>query len=205
VFKDPRKRTYPEKEYKFNEFGKYQVGVDLAKSNDYTVITPFDLTTFRVCPQDSFNQIDYTLQKTKIEAAFLRHNKALVVVDNTGVGVPIVDDLVNKGINVAPYRFTFNSRNELLVNLQILLEQDRIKIPDNEELLEQLEAAVWDISENGRSRIVVPEPMHDDRLMSLALAVWNIPTRPITVKSLYQKLSERGSGGVKPFYPEWSL
>jgi len=162
VFQDVRSRTYPVNEYEFNDAGKYQIGVDLAKVNDYTVITPFDLTTFKVGPQDSFNQIDYTLQKTKIEAAFLRHNKGRVVMDSTGVGVPIVDDLLNKGINIAPYTFTFNSRNELLTNLQILLEQNKIKIPDDEELLQQLEAAVWDIGATGRSRVVVPEPMHDD-------------------------------------------
>ena len=204
VFQDVRSRTYPEREYEFNDVGKYQLGVDLAKSNDYTVITPFDLTTFKVGPQDSFNQIDYTLQKTKIEAAFLRHNKGRVVMDSTGVGVPIVDDLLNKGINIAPYTFTFNSRNELLTNLQILLEQNKIKIPDDEELLQQLEAAIWDISPNGRSKVVVPEPMHDDRMMSLALAVWDIPTRPIQKESIYQQLSRKETG-IEPMYPEFGI
>jgi hypothetical protein len=164
VFKDVRKHTYNMHDYKFNDAGMYQIGVDLAKMNDFTVITPFDLTTFQVAPQDAFNQIDYTLQKTKIEAAYLRYNKGRVMMDSTGVGVPIVDDLVNKGINIAPYTFTFNSRNELLVNLQILLEQDKIKIPDDPVLIDQLEAAIWDVTPSGRTKIVVPDDndRHDD-------------------------------------------
>jgi len=162
VFKNVRAKTYPSHEWFESPTAIYQIGVDLAKVNDYTVITPFDLTTFRVAPQDCFNQIDYTLQKVKIEAAYLRYNRGRVIMDSTGVGIPIVDDLLNKGINVAPYSFTANSRNELLINLQILLEQGKISIPDDEELIDQLEAAVFEEMPNGRTKIVVPEPMHDD-------------------------------------------
>lgn len=202
VFRNVRSRTYPMHEWTENPAGVYQIGVDLAKHNDYTVITPFDLTTFRVAPQVSFNQIDYTLQKARIEAEFLRFNKGRVVVDSTGVGVPIVDDLLNKGINVAPFTFSYNSRNELLQNLQILLEQGKISIPDDSELIEELESAYWDTTPQGRSKIVVPDGKHDDRMMSLALAVWDIPTRPAT-----QVMRERAiqTGGVQPFYDEWGL
>lgn len=203
VFKDVEKRTYEMAEYKHNDNGLYQIGVDLAKMNDYTVITPFDLTTFQVCPQDSFNQIDYTLQKAKIEAAFYRYNKPLVVMDSTGVGTPVVDDLVNKGINISPYVFTYNSRNELLINLQILLEQDRIKIPNDPELVEELKSAFFDITAQGRTKIVVPDDKHDDRIFSLALSVWGIPVRPMTPANIRAQSSQ--TGGVAPMFPEWNL
>jgi hypothetical protein len=202
VFRNVRSRTYEMMEWKFNDNGIYQLGVDLAKANDYTVITPFDYTTFRVGPQDSFNQIDYTLQKAKIEGAFYRYNKARVVMDTTGVGTPVVDDLLNKGINVTPFAFTYNSRNELLVNLQILLEQGKISIPNDPELIEELESAVWDVTAQGRSKIVVPDNKHDDRMMSLALAVWDIPTRQVSQRSMEQV---QVAGGVKPFYESWGL
>ena len=202
VFKDVRKHTYPMQDYVFNDAGMYQIGVDLAKANDFTVITPFDLTKFIVAPQDSFNQIDYTLQKAKIQAAFYRHNKARIVMDATGVGQPIVDDLINSGLSIEPFIFTFNSRNEILVNLQILLEQDRIKIPDDPELIAQLEAAVWDLTPQGRSRVTVPDDRNDDRMMSLALAVHNIPVRPVTQMSMQRAVQ---TGGVTPFYETWGI
>ena len=199
VFKDIHKRTYPMQDWKHNDEGVFRVGVDLAKANDFTVITPIDLSTFRVAPQDSFNQIDYTLQKTKIEAAYYRYNRPAIVMDATGVGQPIVDDLLNKGINIEPFTFTYNSRNELLVNLQILLEQDKIKIPDDPELLEQLEAAFWDVTTQGRTRITVPEDKHDDRLMSLALACWQLPVQPITQRTIMRSVQ---TGGVAPMYDD---
>lgn len=204
VFKDVRSRTYPLQDYKVNLNGMYQVGVDLAKSKDYTVITAIDLTNFKVCPIDRFNQIDYVLQKTKIENASLRYNNPVIVMDSTGVGVPIVDDLLNKGINIAPYTFTYNSRNELLVNLQILLEQNKIQIPDDPVLIQELESAVWDLTAQGRSRITVPDDndQHDDCMMSLALACWNLPVRPVTRRSMEHVLE---AGGVKPFYSEFGI
>ena len=198
VFKDLHKRTYPAEQWVHNDMGLYQLGVDLAKMNDYTVITPIDLNTFRVGPQDSFNQIDYTLQKTKIGEAYYYYNKPLVRMDATGVGSPVIDDLLNKGINIDGFTFTYNSRNELLTNLQILLEQDKIKIPDDPELLAELEAAAWDTTAQGRTRITVPDDKHDDRMMSLALAVWQLPFKPITYKSMMQAM--KPVGGVEPFY-----
>lgn len=199
VYKDLHKRTYPMLEWVHNDTAMYKLGVDLAKANDYTVITAIDLTTFKVAPQDAFNQIDYTLQKAKIEGAFYRYNKPVVTMDSTGVGQPIVDDLINKGINIDPFTFTYNSRNELLTNLQILLEQDKIKIPDDPELLAELEAAAWDTTAQGRTRITVPEDKHDDRLMSLALAVWQLPIRPISYKTMSHVVQ---AGGVQPFYDD---
>lgn len=203
VYKDIHKRTYPADEWQHNDEAMYKLGVDLAKANDYTVITAIDLSTFRVAPQDSFNQIDYTLQKTKIEAAFYRYNKPVVTMDATGVGQPIVDDLLNKGINIDPFVFTYNSRNELLVNLQILLEQDKIKIPDDPELIKQLEAARWDVTPQGKTRITVPEDYHDDHLMALAMCVWQLPIKPITQRMMMQ--SSQAKNGYVPLYEEWGI
>jgi len=203
VFKDVDLHTYKQEEWVHDDMAMYQLGVDLAKFNDYTVLTPFNLTTFKVGPQDSFNKIDYSLQKAKIEAAYYKYNKPLVVMDSTGVGNPVVDDLVNKGINVSPFTFTYNSRNELLINLQILLEQDKIKIPDDPELLEELKSAFFDVTAQGRTKIVVPDDKHDDRMMSLALAVWQIPIRPLTYQNMRAQSSQ--TNGITPMYEEWGL
>lgn len=150
----------------------YQIGVDLAKYQDWTVITPFDLHTFRVLKQDRFNQVDWNLQKARIEAAYLRFNRGRLVMDATGVGDPVVEDLAHKGLTVEPFKFTEQSKRELLTHLAMLLEQDKIKLPNDPELLSELDAIQWGIGENGKTKIVTVEGMHDDRVMSLALAVW---------------------------------
>lgn len=152
----------------------FQLGVDLAKYQDYTVITPFDLNTFLVHSQDQFNQIDWNLQKARIEAAAFRYNHARVKIDRTGVGDPIVEDLTAAGVNIGSEDsivFTEASRMNLLNHLSLLIEQDRIKLPNETELITQLESFQYSLSTTGKIKVGAPENMHDDRVMSLALAV----------------------------------
>lgn len=180
-FKRIHQNTYP-KDYMLSEEGEFQLGVDLAKYNDWTVLTPFNLTTFIVHAQERFNQIDYNLQKAKIEAMARRFNNAKIWPDSTGVGDPIVEDLKARGLNIGNegegFKFTESSRQNLLNNLAILLEQDKIKIPDDEGLITELESFQYSLNESGKIKVRAPEGLHDDRVMSLALSVWGA-TQPI--------------------------
>jgi hypothetical protein len=78
------------------------------------------------------------------------------------------------------FKFTESSRMNLLNNLAILLEQDKIRIPDDEGLLTELEAFQYSLTERGKIKVTVPDGMTDDRVMSLALSVWGVrePIRP---------------------------
>lgn len=158
--------------------GDFQIGVDLAKYQDWTVITPFNLNTFRVYPQDRFNQVDWNLQKARIQVEFMKYDKATVCIDSTGVGDPVVEDLKRAGVKIPDtpfdhaFKFTEGSRNDLLRNLAILFEQDKIKIPDDEGLIAELESFRYELGESGKIKLKVPDGVHDDRVMSLALAVY---------------------------------
>lgn len=167
------------------EQGDFQLGVDLAKYQDWTVITPFNLNFFIAYPQERFNQVDWVLQKARIEASARRHSaidtnqSALIWPDATGVGDPVVEDLKARGLRVGGeneegFKFTEHSRANLLNNLAILLEQDKIKIPNDEGLISELESFRYELTERGKIKVTVPDSMHDDRVMSLALSVWGI-------------------------------
>lgn len=201
-FRRVDENTYKTEDYTPKELAFYQIGVDLAKYNDYTVITPFNLNDFHVLKQDSFNQMDYNLQKARIENTYLRLNKGRIVMDSTGVGEPVFDDLNSRGINIEPFRFNKTSRTDLLKNLQILLEQDKIKIPNDETLIDELKSMTYELNQNGNTVIKVPDGKHDDRIMSLALAVWQIPQNPIHVNAYNRSVQ---TGGVEPFYEEFGI
>lgn len=165
-----------DKEQQQPEYGDFQLGVDLAKYQDFTVLTPFNLNTFRAYPQDRFNQIDWNLQKARIEATALRY-KARVKIDATGVGDPVVEDLKSRGLNITDedaVKFTEVSRMNLLNNLAMLLEQDKIQIPNDQGLIDELESFQYSLSPLGKIKVGAPESMHDDRVMSLALAVHGV-------------------------------
>jgi len=191
-FRRIRQNTY-DQQRPLPEQGDFQLGVDLAKYQDWTVITPFNLNFGIAYPQERFNQVDWNLQKARIEAAARRHHAidtgetALIWPDSTGVGDPVVEDLKARGLRIGGeegkgYKFTETSRLNLLNNLAILLEQDKVKIPSDEGLIGELEAFKYELTDRGKIRIGVPEGMHDDRVMSLALACWGYsgPVKPDT-------------------------
>ena len=186
-FRRIKQNSYPIKELPDN--GDFQLGVDLAKYQDWTVLTPFNLNYFIAYPQERFNQVDWNLQKARIEASARRHSSvdthepALIWPDSTGVGDPVVEDLRARGLRIGGedgkgFKFTETSRQNLLNNLAILLEQDKIKIPADEGLISELESFQYTLTERGKIKVQVPDGMTDDRVMSLALSVWGI-TEPI--------------------------
>ena len=149
---------------------QYVIGVDLAKSYDYTVITPFDLHSWKAGMPIRISQIDYNKQKKLIIETAEKFNNALVRIDSTGLGEPIYDDLVAAGLNVEPFKITGGStgtRKKLLENL-------RIKIPKFEPLIDELRSFQYELLPSGETKISVPSGCHDDCVFSLALAVWGL-------------------------------
>lgn len=171
---------------------KYQMGVDLAKYQDYTVITVIDLNTFRVHKQERFNQIDWNLQKAKIEATYLRYFKPLIYIDSTGVGDPIYEDLFKKGMRIEGFKFTEQSRKDLLNNLSLKIEQSKIRIPETSVLIDELKSFHYELAgEKGKIRVCVPDGLHDDTVMSLALACWNLPDNPLPIQGSIRFLNRQ--------------
>lgn len=170
----------------------YQLGVDLAKYQDWTVLTPFDRNTFQVYPQERFNQIDWNLQKARVSSLARKHNNAQIVIDSTGVGDPITEDLQREDIGVVPFKFTEQSKRQLLNNLALLLEQDRIKIPKDEGLISELQSMRFELSSTGKIKVTVPSGMTDDRIMSLALSVWEVGVPPVIKNGELEETNDFG-------------
>lgn len=192
-FKRVNLTKYDNSGWKVDNFHRYKMGIDLGKYNDYTVITVIDLMSFKVVEQDRFNQIDWNLQKSKIEAIYLRYNKPETYLDSTGLGDPIYDDLLKKGLNnIMSYKFTEHSRKDLLTNLQLLIEQDKILIPETyTELFHELSSFQYVLTDSGKIKIQVPDGLHDDTVFSLALACWNLPTNPLPMPHSIRFLNDK--------------
>lgn len=152
----------------------YLLGVDLAKYQDFTVLTVLDRDTHKVVYFDRFKEINYPLQKQRIIATAKRYNNARVIIDSTGVGDPIVDDLKREGLIVEDFKFTGKSKMQLIEKLSIFIEQKGIIIPPIPELIDELKSFSYELSEVGNIRYSAPKGMHDDTVISLALAVWGL-------------------------------
>jgi hypothetical protein len=149
---------------------QYSAGLDLARLEDFTVITIVDSTGKQVY-FERFNQISWERQIGAVVAAVKPFN-AVVYVDSTGVGDPIFERLLNAGVQAQPYQFTNASKGRLIDQLAMQLEQGKLRLMDIPEQENELVAYAYELTAARNVRMGAPEGMHDDTVIALALASW---------------------------------
>ena len=181
----------------------YVIGCDLAKVIDYTVLTVYDRTTNAQVYQDRFKTLEWPFQKKRIKAISDHYNKALVVLDSTGIGDPIGDDLQRDLVPVLPYKISEPSKKDLIEKLSIWIDQRRFKMLPMQETLLEFENFGYDMSITGKIRYGAPEGFHDDIVIAHALAVWSLQplvaeVAPVTISPLkyhYERAKKRQDWG----------
>ncbi len=151
----------------------YTIGVDLAKHEDYTVLCVINRFKKEMVWMDRFTDIDYNLQKRRIIALSKKYNNAKVIIDSSGLGDPIVED-IKREIFVQDYRMhSMKAKQQLIEKLSLFIEQANIKILKNETLLNELRRYAFTQSSQGY-KYAAPRNQHDDCVIALALAVWGL-------------------------------
>ena len=149
---------------------QYILGIDLAKHQDFTVIAVLDKATHEIVFIDRFNEINWTFQKTRIKNTWERYGRGQIILDSTGVGDSIYDDLVSAGMRVRPFKFNNTNKQEIVLNLAIAIENKEIWLPNNETMIDELSIFEYDVTPAGNVRYNAPEGFHDDIVMALCLA-----------------------------------
>lgn len=167
---------------------RYVMGVDLAKHEDFTCLTIIDKHNNNVVYWDRFKDIEYPFQKARIKATAQRYNNARIIVDSTGVGEPIREDLAREGLFVDDFKFTNRSKKELIEKLSIFIEQKNVFIPNREPLVDELNTFGYHLSDSGNVIYRAPEGLHDDCVISLALAVWGLMGRAVPLTAVQEEL-----------------
>ena len=149
---------------------EYVFGVDWGRHHDFTVITVLDTEASAVVHVDRFSQINYELQLGRLEALFNRFEPWKVVAEVNAMGEPLVEQIRRKGWNVEGFVTTNKSKGEAIEALVLAFENGEIRILDDEALINELQAFEMDRLPSGAFRYSAPAGMHDDCVMSLALA-----------------------------------
>src|SRR5262245_59612170 len=154
---------------------RYFAGLDLAKVEDYTVLSVID-DKLNLVFVDRFHKVDWSIQTQRIKAALARYDDPQVYVDSTGAGEPVYEQLRREGIEARAYAFTQKSKAALIDNLALMFEQKTITIPTPEiwpEGIDELEAFEYSVTDADNVRTGAPSGGHDDMVISLALAAWH--------------------------------
>ena len=138
-------------------------GIDLAKSQDWTVAIGLD-GEGRVCRLDRW-QGPWSVTRERL-ARMIGDKPAQI--DSTGVGDPIVEDLRKVCRRAEGFKFTSQSKQQLMEGLQLAIQTREIRFPDGW-LRSELEAFGFRYS--GRAVSYEATVGHDDGVCALALAV----------------------------------
>ena len=139
-------------------------GVDLAKSQDFTWIIGINALGY-VCESERW-QSDWQQTMDRL-ARMIGATPALI--DSTGVGDPIVEGLQRVLPNVEGFKFTQQSKQQLMEGLAAAFQMHTIGVPAGE-LVNELESFEYTYTRTG-VRYAACEGMHDDGVCALALGV----------------------------------
>jgi hypothetical protein len=104
------------------------IGCDVAKHTDFTVLIAMDAATGRCWAMDRFNHLDWPIQKERI-VSFVRKYRGRLILDATGVGDPIFDDLKGVLPDVEGFKLSAVSKTSLIQRLIVGVEQQRVSWP----------------------------------------------------------------------------
>jgi hypothetical protein len=166
----------------------YVIGADLAKTQDWTVLTAMDnhghIRGFR-----RFKDLDWPIQRREIknfQAIYSRYAPAPIILDSTGIGDPVYDELFHEGVFLRGYKFTNETKRRLVENLNLCIDQGRITIPGESTplgakpdpslrvLVEEMEGFTYEVLPSGVVRYGASSGKHDDCTISLGLAAWGV-------------------------------
>lgn len=150
----------------------YYMGVDVAKTIDYTVITILNPDGHVVYCQQLPQGISWPAQVNHIARVAREYNEATILIDGSGLGDPVYDYLKIRYPHVQCLKITNPRKVELIDNLAIAISSEKISYPDIPELLEQLSMFGIEQTAGGRVKYEAPKGWHDDYVISLALAAW---------------------------------
>jgi hypothetical protein len=109
------------------------IGCDVAKHTDWTVLIAMDAETGRCLEMARFNQLDWPIQKERI-VGFARKWRGRLILDATGVGDPIYDDLKRVLPDIEGFKFTSPSKVALVQRLVVAIEQRKVSWPGGRKL-----------------------------------------------------------------------
>src|SRR5262249_46640245 len=110
---------------------RYVIGVDWARTNDFTVYIVVDTTARCVCAIDRFTRVEYGVQLERLRVLADRFHPTVIVAERNNMGDPLVERLHRDGLPVWPFLSTNESKREAIDTLALAFERGEIEIPND--------------------------------------------------------------------------
>lgn len=148
----------------------YVVGWDIAKYQDFSVISVLNCQTMHLDYWQRTNHVDYSVQVEDVCSIALRYNYAYILQDSTGVGDPVLEQVKMRGLRADGYLFTNTSKKTLIEGLVVGIQNVGVTFPHIPVLIAELRQMQYTLTPSRLISYAAPDGAHDDTVMSLGLA-----------------------------------
>lgn len=165
----------------------YVTGADIAGTNDFTVIKTFDTADNTEVHSERVTDREWGYIKTKIYAQCKRYNNSTLIIDKTGVGAPVVEDLQKMDapyagapkqghLTVVPIVFSTVSKPQLYSNYIMMQENLLVHLLNDPVTKREHEDFQMTRSQGttGYIKYAAPKGKNDDTVTACALACWGL-------------------------------
>ena len=161
--------------------GEYYAGLDLGKLQDHSALAIIqrEADTLKLVYTHEFPlETPYNEVIATTTRANQRFHLQKLLTDQTGIGEPILETLQTEGITAEGAKLTQDTKTEILTHLKLTMQQQRLAIPYNKRLCQQINDQQYAYTRNGKLAFNPAPNTHDDQLWALALAVYAARTQP---------------------------
>lgn len=170
-------------DFEYPAKGMFYTGLDLGKYKDYSVLAVVKV-------EDNCMSLVHIhrFPLRTVYASVIGYVKTLcdrwrsinkILVDMSGVGDYIVEDMINAGIDKTEgVKFTQETKEKIATFLKQCMVEKRMNILYDSDLIAELNIERFELTKDGKIKFNHPENTHDDRFWALALATYATRTEP---------------------------
>lgn len=155
--------------------GHVVIGVDLAKHNDFSVFQAVNSGNRMPCGHERFNAVSWPEQRQRLHRFIEKIEKTssgiTVMLDSTGVGDVVYDDLSLEGLDAIPVKFTNQWKQMAVMLLAADIERGNAFV--HQDQMREFESYSYEITDAGRWKYEAASG-HDDEVSAMLLAHWGV-------------------------------
>lgn len=177
------------------KYTQYAIGLDLAVYDDFTVLIVGERNTRIARAMYRWSSTDPYETYERIEDIANTWNRAIIVADETGIGIPMVRELRERlGVGrVFGQKLTSANKMELVGQLNADMEHRRLMFPAWPALVRELKAFVYHATPSGKLTAEAASGYHDDTITALMMLNLAFRRRTSGVQAGYNYLDTPGS------------
>ena len=119
---------------------------------------------------DRFNRVDYPVLEDRLASLYAKWGLYNMTIEANSIGRPLLDHMAMRGLVVTPFTTTNQTKQAVIQSLQSAFEHGNIQILNDPVLVGELLSFEASRNNSGSFSYSAPAGMHDDCVMSLAIA-----------------------------------